>query len=147
MEYWKLPPRVKVLEALGAIADNRVKMINEYEAYVSSSLGDRVYRVRWDGDRGIASDDNGSVYRGYLGYPSIAFLMLKGVLPYDEEIARAIKGIKWREVNERFKRYLLVEEYVKEVAEKRGISKDKVGKFVESVIKEIREKRFYKIKP
>jgi len=147
MEYWKLPPRVKVLEALGAIADNRVKMINEYEAYVSSSLGDRVYRVRWDGDRGIASDDNGSVYRGYLGYPSIAFLMLKGVLPYDEEIARAIKGIRWREVNERFKRYLLVEEYVKEVAEKRGISKDKVGKFVESVIKEIREKRFYKIKP
>ena len=147
MEYWKLPPRVKVLEALGAIADNRVKMINEYEAYVSSSLGDRVYRVRWDGDRGIASDDNGSVYRGYLGYPSIAFLMLKGVLPYDEEIARAIKGIRWREVNERFKRYLLVEEYVKEVAEKRGISKDKVGKFVENVIKEIREKRFYKIKP
>lgn len=147
MEYWKLPPRVKVLEALGAIADNRVKMINEYEAYVSSSLGDRVYRVRWDGDKGITSDDNGSVYRGYLGYPSIAFLMLKGVLPYDEEIARAIKGIRWREVNERFKRYLLVEEYVKEVAEKRGISKDKVGKFVENVIKEIREKRFYKIKP
>ncbi|RLE84427.1 MAG: hypothetical protein DRJ41_03130, partial [Thermoprotei archaeon] len=98
-------------------------------------------------DKGITSDDNGSVYRGYLGYPSIAFLMLKGVLPYDEEIARAIKGIRWREVNERFKRYLLVEEYVKEVAEKRGISKDKVGKFVENVIKEIREKRFYKIKP
>jgi hypothetical protein len=44
----KLPPRVKVLEALGSIADGRVRVINDSEAEVKSSTGDRVYKVLVD---------------------------------------------------------------------------------------------------
>ncbi|HDI31887.1 MAG TPA: hypothetical protein ENF80_03620 [Thermofilum sp.] len=145
MEYWKLPPRVKVLEALSAIADNRIKLVSDKEAFVTSSLGDKTYHVKWDGDKGITADDNGSVYRGYLGYPSIAFLMIKGLLPYDEEIAMALKGVKWKTINEKFKKYRIVEAYVKEIAEKKGVKRDKIDNFIERVLNEIKNKKFYKI--
>jgi len=145
MEVWKLPPRIKVLEALGAIADKRIEMISDKEAKVVSSMGDRVYKVVWDGGHGISADDNGSVYRGYLGYPSIAFLMLKGLLPFDEKIAEALKGIPWKELNEKFKRYWMVELYIKDIAEKRGVDRKTIDSFVKLVLSEIKKKNFYKI--
>ena len=145
MEVWKLPPRIKVLEALGAIADKRIEMISDKEAKVVSSMGDRVYKVVWDGGHGISADDNGSVYRSYLGYPSIAFLMLKGLLPFDEKIAEALKGIPWKELNEKFKRYWMVELYIKDIAEKRGVDRKTIDSFVKLVLSEIKKKNFYKI--
>jgi len=144
-EYWKLPPRIKVLEALGAIADGRIKMVGEKEAKVVSSEGDREYTVKWDGGRGITSDDNGSVYRGYLGYPSIAFLMLKGLLPYDEELAKALKGLPWRRLNEKFKSYRLVEAYIKEDLEEKGIPSRRVDSFIRLVMSSIKKLKPYKI--
>ena len=81
MRTLKLPPRIKVLEALGAIADGRVRP-GEREAEVRSSEGDKVYKVCVDLERRRAySTDNGPKFRGYVGYPIIAVLMLKGVLP------------------------------------------------------------------
>ena len=143
--YWKMPPRIKVLEALGAIADGRIEMVGEREARVVSSEGDRVYTVKWDGGRGITADDNGSVYRGYLGYPSIAFLMLKGLLPYDEELAKALKGLPWRRLNEKFKSYRLVEEYIKSDLSEKGISPSRVDSFIRLVLSSIKKLRPYKI--
>ncbi len=144
-EYWRLPPRIKVLEALGAIADGRIEMLSEREARVTSSEGDRVYKVVWDGGRGIAANDNGSVYRGYLGYPSIAFLMLKGLLPFDEELAKALQGLPWRKLNEKFKKYKLVESYIKESLEEKGIPPSRVDAFIASVMSSIKRLRPYKI--
>ena len=78
---WKVPPKIKVLEALGSIADDRIKFVSENEARVISSSGDKEYTVKFDiSTKRINSTDNGSVYKGYLGYPSIAVLMLKKVL-------------------------------------------------------------------
>ena len=134
-----------MLEALGAIADGRIKFVSDKEAKVVSSLGDRTYTVRWDGKLGITSDDNGSVYRGYLGYPSIAFLMLKGVLPYDEELAEALKGIPWKTINERFKSYRLVEEYICQLLEEKGIPRSRVKATIARVLTEIRRLKPYKI--
>jgi len=146
VEYWKLPPRVKVLEALGCIGDGRIEFINEKEAKVVGSDGKRTYRVVWDGKLGIYSTDNGSVYRGYLGYPAIAFFMLKGILPYEEKLADALRGIPWREINEKFKSYRLTEEYVKEVLERKGINWAYVDAFVKKVMAEIKRLKPYKIK-
>lgn len=145
MRYWRVPPRVKVLEALGCIADKRIEFIGEREAQVIGSDGKRTYRVVWDGKLGIYSTDNGSVYRGYLGYPSIAFFMLKGILPYDEKLAQALKGIPWREINEKFKSYRLTEEYVKELLAKKGIQPAYVDAFIKRVLGEIRRLKPYKI--
>ncbi|RLE80675.1 MAG: hypothetical protein DRJ51_05375 [Thermoprotei archaeon] len=145
MYYWKIPPRIKVLEALGSIADERVKFISNNEARVTSSTGERVYTVKWDGGRAIVSDDNGSVYRGYLGYPSIAFLMLKGVLPYNEKLARALKGIPWKRLNEKYKSYAVVERIIKSRLKKRGIDEREVDDFIGEVLEKISELKFIKL--
>jgi hypothetical protein len=42
------PPRVKVLEALGAVSGGRVRVLSEREAEVDASEGQRTYRVYVD---------------------------------------------------------------------------------------------------
>lgn len=140
-DFWKLPPRIKIYEALGSIADGRVRVLSDSEAVVLSSDGTRRYHVRISGDA-IASNDNGSVYRGYLGYPAIAFLMLKGIVPFDESIALQLKGIPWRELNERFRRYDLVERYVLD----RVSDPDSVKRFVDKVYAFLQARRFKRLK-
>lgn len=143
---WKLPPRIKVLEAAGAIADGRVKKIGEKEAKVVSSAGRvRVYTVKWNGTDAISSDDNGSVYRNYLGYPSIAFLMLEGILPYDAKIGEALKGIKWKEMNDKFKNYFMVEQFAKEVAAKHDVKPEEIDSFVKKVLEKIKMLKLKKL--
>lgn len=146
-DVWKLPPRVKVLEALGSIADNRIKLTNEYSALVISSEHDKTYIVKYDPKNGrISSTDNGSVFKGYLGYPAIAFLMLKKVLPYDATIAFALKGIKWKKINEYFKNYYKTEMYAKKQALRYGISAEKIDKFIDKVVKTIKQLKLKKLR-
>jgi len=65
---WKLPPIVKAYEALGAIGDGRVKLLDERRALVTSSAGDKTYEVETSADgREISSNDNASYWQGYLG--------------------------------------------------------------------------------
>lgn len=144
--YWKIPPKVKVYEALGCIADKHVEFISENEAVVTSSEGNRKYHVIFDLKKNfIISDDNGSKFRGYLGYPSIAVLMLKGLLPFDERISNSLKGIKWRSLNEKFKNYNKTIEEALRIAKERGMSEKEVEDFVNNVMNNIRKIKFRKI--
>jgi hypothetical protein len=134
----RAPPRIKVLEALGSIADGRVKILNERCAKVVSSEGDRVYTVYVDLDEKVVfSDDNGTKFRGYIGYPIIAFLMIKGVLPFDERLANALKGIPWRKLNEEYKSYSIVEKIVKDIAKQHGVDAAVLDSFVNSVMSKL----------
>ncbi len=135
VKYLRLPPRIKVLEALGAIADGRIKVLND-EAEVVSSTGERKYRVVVRGNK-VYSTDNGTIYRGYIGYPIISLLMLKGKLPYDEKIARALSGIPWKELNETYKKYVIVEQIVLKKAEERGVPRQVITDFVNIVLKKL----------
>ncbi len=100
---WEHPPIIKVYEALGSVADNRIEVTGN-EAKVYSSSGNKFYTVNYDpGTQSIMTNDNGSFWKGYLGYPAIAFLMKIGVLPYDEGIGNLLKDIKWKDINQRFK--------------------------------------------
>lgn len=134
------PPRIKVLEALGSIADGRISAVNN-GARVLSSSGEREYYVVVTGDLRAYSNDNGTLYRGYVGYPIIALLMIKGVLPFDEAIARALSGIPWKTLNETYKRYEVVEEIVLKRAEERGISREIVTDYVSIVMKKLSSMR------
>lgn len=140
MSRLRLPPRVKILEALGAVADGRVKPINERRAVVISSEGDREYLVVVEGGRAY-SNDNGTKFRGYIGYPIIAFLMVLGRIPYDERVADALKRIRWRELNERYKRYSVVEAVVKRIARDRGVGEDVIDELIDRVNKELEKFR------
>ncbi len=142
--FLRQPPRIKVLEALGSIADGRVQILDG-RARVTSSEGDRVYDVCVDLEKKVAnSTDNGTKYRHYVGYPIIAVLMLKGVLPFDEEIANALKGIPWRRLNERYKKYSKVMEVIFDELSKKGIERERVEVFIDDVMKRLRELKLRK---
>jgi len=104
MNTWNIPPVIKVYEALGALADGRLEMVDHCHARVASSDGSKCYDVAWDPNaNAIMTNDNGSYWVGYLGYPAIAFLMDRGVLSYDEDTAQLLKGIAWKEINQKYK--------------------------------------------
>jgi hypothetical protein len=100
MTAWTAPPRIKIYEALGAIADHRVEL-TATGAVVTSSSGNKRYSVVYNASRSsIGSNDNGSYWRGYLGYPAIAVLMMHGQLPFDQHVAALLRDIHWKELNE-----------------------------------------------
>jgi hypothetical protein len=101
--YWDHPPIIKIYEALGSVADGRLK-ISGNSAKVYSSSGNKYYDVVYDpGLAAIAVNDNASFYKGYLGYPAVAYLLTAGVLTYQPHAAELLKGIAWKDINVRFK--------------------------------------------
>lgn len=126
----KLPPVEKVFEAWTAIADNRVSM-HENHADVSSSDGTKGYVVKFDGNM-YSSDDNATYWCGYAGYPVLAVLMLKGIVPFNSREADLWSGVNWKEINTRYKN-----DYAKAVAEiatQRGIDLKESYKAADEVI-------------
>jgi hypothetical protein len=110
---WKMPPVVKVYEALGALGDGRVRIESARRASVVSSHGTKTYQVEMSEEgRTISSNDNASYWQGYLGYPGIAVLLARGLYDAPESVVKALAGIPWKEINRRFKN-----DYGKTVAE------------------------------
>ena len=97
---WKMPPLIKVYEALGAIGDGRVAIVDALNATVASSDGLKHYDVVIEG-RTISANDNASYWQGYLGYPAISVLIARGVLSCNRKTAAALRRIPWRELNRR----------------------------------------------
>lgn len=131
----KMPPIEKVYEAWTALADNRVKM-NEDSAKVYSSDGSKEYTVRFHGDL-FSSDDNGTYWRGYAGYPVIAVLMLQGRLPYNQEEASLWKNINWTDLNKKHKNNYAAA--VEEIEKERGIDSNKARNEAGKVMEALRD--------
>ncbi|MEM1944109.1 MAG: hypothetical protein QXE52_08520 [Candidatus Caldarchaeum sp.] len=117
-----MPPKVKIYEALSAVADGRVTLTGPTSATVRSSTGEKLYHVAWSEDlHYITSDDPASLWQGYLGYPVIAVLLQLGKLPYDPATAQLLAGIPWRAINTKFRRnYEQALNYVLEQLQGRG---------------------------
>jgi hypothetical protein len=123
---WMLPPIIKVYEALGAIADGRVRIADARHATVASSDGRKTYDVEVEGQT-VSSNDNASYWQGYLGYPAIAVLIARGELSFFRETAEALRGIPWKELNRRFRNdYARTLAEVWRVLEERGADPMKV---------------------
>jgi len=121
MSIWKLPPTIKVYEALGAIADNRI-VVEGNTAKVYSSSGNKYYDVVYNPDTtAIMCNDNGSYWAGYLGYPAIVFLLKIGVIPYNPDLANLLKDIAWKDINQNFKNdFAKTEVYCQKLVQERG---------------------------
>ncbi len=97
MTAWKPTPRIKLYEALGAVADGRVEVGADDTGRVRSSDGAKVYEVRYDAAAGaIMTNDNASYWQGYLGYPGVAYLLARGVLQCDKQATEALRDIAWK---------------------------------------------------
>jgi hypothetical protein len=139
----RLPPRIKVLEALGAVVDGRVRLVGEGRCEVVSSEGDRVYDVVVEGGF-VYSNDNGTLYRGYVGYPILACLMAEGRLPIDAEFGEKLRGVTWRRLNEQYKRY---EEVLKRIYAERGIERERAEAYIDAVLRRLAAMRLRLKKP
>jgi hypothetical protein len=90
-------------EAIGAVADGRVEVVDN-TAKVYSSSRNKYYDVSYDPlKKAIMSNDNGSYWKGYLGYPAVAYLMKKGVVSYEPKLGEILKGVPWKDINQKFK--------------------------------------------
>lgn len=103
-QLWKMPPVIKVYEALGALGDRRVRLEDDTHARVVSSEGDKTYEVETsDGLRKVSSNDNASYWQGYVGYPAIAVLLARGLYEPKSSTVEALAGIPWKELNRKFR--------------------------------------------
>jgi len=134
-----LPPRIKVLEAVSAVARERVKRTDGAFKVVASA-GRREYTVILD-DACAYSDDNGTLRRGYVGYPIIAAMIVVGTVPGFPELGEALKNIPWAELNAKMASYRKVETYAKDVAKRAGIERDAVDRYITEVLAILKEKR------
>jgi hypothetical protein len=107
------PPVMKVYEAFGAIADERIR-VKDNEAEVDSSQNTKTYKVIYDPKLNtIVASDSGTFWQRYVSYPSIALLLKKGVINYDKSVAAELKGIVWKDIADRYKHdYAAMEEYI-----------------------------------
>lgn len=100
---WKYPSATKIYEALGAVADNRIEVSGNTGTCYSSS-GNKHYDITYDPIlNAIMSNDNTSYWTGELGYPAVAFLLKSGVLEYRHDLAELLKGVAWKDINQKFK--------------------------------------------
>ena len=103
LQPWRMPPIAKVYEALGAIGDGRVHLEDQGRATVTSSDRSKTYVVETAADsREVSSNDNASYWQGYLGYPAIAVMIAGGLYQPRADVAKALSGIPWKELNRRF---------------------------------------------
>ena len=138
--YWTTPPDIKIYEALGSVADKRVQLTDDKKgAQVYSSSGNKYYTVSYDPDaKALMVNDNGSYWKGYLGYPAIAYLMMIEVLPYNESYGAALSGIPWKDINQKHKNnFEKTKEDIHAILEKKSMDMKEFTTFVSSVLSEI----------
>jgi len=140
-EVWKMPPPIKIYEALGAIGDGRIRLEDEHRALVTSSEGDKTYEVELSDDgREISSNDSASYWQGYLGYPAIAVLLIRGLYRAPANVIDALAGIPWKEINRRFKNdYEQTLAEVNKIVEASGHDPDAIASEVDAIMEALRK--------
>jgi hypothetical protein len=120
---WKIPPKIKIYEALGAVGDERVEVIGN-EAKIYSSSRNKFYNVKYDpGSNAIMANDNGSFWQGYLGYPAVAFLMKIEIIKFDPRCTEVLRDIAWKDINTKFENnFNKTSDYVHSLLKGKGIS-------------------------
>jgi hypothetical protein len=100
---YKTPPVMKVYEALGTLADGRIRVIGN-EAEVDSSRKNKTYKVIYDPILNtIVASDSGTFWQRYVSYPSIALLLEKGVISYDKVVTKELEGFVWKDIADKYK--------------------------------------------
>ena len=151
--YWKIPPKIKIYEALGCIADDRLEIENNNLAKVYSSSRNKFYTIEFDkSTHSIMCNDNGSYYIGYLGYPALSYLMKIGELEYNEEYGKALKGIHWKDLNQKYDKnngvgipnydFDKVIEEINIILENNEINLEEFNGYVNRIIISLEEKKY-----
>lgn len=101
----RLPPKIKIIEALSAVADERIiiegLLANEGKCFSVSSPW-KVYKIQYnEKENTILSNDSWSTDQNFLWYPAIAFLLKIWKLKYDKTILEMVKDINRVNIKEK----------------------------------------------
>ena len=124
MKERKLPPKVKIIEALSAVADERIiveDLLSSEWKCSSASNPWKIYKILYnEKENTISSNDNWSINQWFLWYPSIAFLIKIWKLDYDKSILNMLDEMDWKKMkvqvnkdNESLYRLVLWNLYIK----------------------------------
>lgn len=99
MKERKLPPKIKIIEALSAVADERIiiedLLSKEWKCFSASSPW-KIYKISYnEKENAILSNDSWSINQQFLWYPGIAFLLKIWKIKYEERILEMVKNIDW----------------------------------------------------
>src|SRR5204863_8639732 len=121
----------------------------DHEAEVASSDGSKRYSVKWDASlEAFSSNDNGSHWRGYVGYPIIAVLMYLGKIVFSIDVIRPLAGVPWKRLNDEAKRdYDAVVEQVLKGIESRGLKRAAIEDEANSVYEQLKGMKLSKLTP
>ena len=137
LKKWEMPPIEKVHEAFSAVVDNRVNL-NENFAKVSSSDYSKKYIIEWK-DNEYSSNDNASYYKGCIGYPVIAVLMLQNKIDFNVEIAKYFTGINWKALNTKHKNnYSIAVAEILNQLQNKGVDTDSINAEVNRIYEQIK---------
>jgi len=105
---WQLPPKYKIFEALGAVADDRIEIIDPkseiLEARQYSSSRGKYYTILYNPKLSqIMPNDNATWYVGYLGYPAISLLLFLDKIQFDKSILPYFTDIPFKDINQKHK--------------------------------------------
>ncbi len=125
--YWELPPEFKAYEALGALADGRIELVQQQsvfpdktnneiaqenftnhlhiiEARQHSSTKNKFYTIKYSPETSqIMANDNATWFVGYLGYPALTLLLFIDKIKFKKEIVSFFKNIPFKEINQKNK--------------------------------------------
>jgi outer membrane lipoprotein-sorting protein len=129
---WELPPQFKIYEALGAVADERIEVLEsesglfEEEIITAkqySSSRNKFYTISYNPHtQQIMSNDNATWFVGYLGYPAISLLLHLAVLKYNKSILEYFTDIKFKDINQKYKNdFTQSETEIRRILEDRGL--------------------------
>ena len=101
--YWKQPKDIHVVyEALSAIADNRISLINDTKAKCFSTSGNKYYEIEYNPEtKSIISNDNMAYYVKEISYPMISYLLITNKIDFNKEILKQLRNIKWKDINQK----------------------------------------------
>ena len=105
MKERKLPPKVKIIEALSAVADERIiieDLLSKEWKCKSASSPWKTYKILYnEKENAILSNDSWTTNQWFLWYPAIAFLLKIWKLKYDERILEMMKDIDRADIKEK----------------------------------------------
>lgn len=142
---WTLPPKYKIFEALGAVADDRIEIVNSeseiIEARQYSSSRQKHYTILYNPKLNqIMPNDNATWYVGYLGYPAISLLLFLEKINYDTSILPYFTDIPFKDINQKFKNdFEQANLEIVEMILARGLNEIKLNIEVDSVYKQLTE--------
>jgi hypothetical protein len=140
---WQLPPKYKIYEALGAVADDRIEIIDPnseiIEARQYSSSRGKFYTILYDPVKNqIMPNDNATWYIGYLGYPAISMLLFLDKINFDASILSYFRDIPFKDINQKYKNDF--EQANLEIVDRiltRGLDETKLNTEVDSIYQQL----------